>query len=204
MIPGSKQTLRDLASLRRTGLDTELVNFAMRGGEVLGICGGMQMMGESLHDPDGLEGDSNTDSSSRDASGLALLPIRTVFGGDKALRQRQSPALWPPQSPPLRLEGFELHRGLTDVCGDCSPLCADAGLGWIKHHNDQAGATAGTYLHGIFDNGAWRRRWLNRLRTRRGLPALNEDQPHHSRQREALLDRLADAFEQHVNLDPLL
>ena len=106
--------------------------------------------------------------------------------------------------PPLRLEGFELHRGLTEVCGDCTPLCADAGLGWIKHHNDQAGAAAGTYLHGIFDNGPWRRRWLNRLRRRRELPELNEDQPHHSRQREALLDRLADAFEQHVNLDPLL
>ena len=106
--------------------------------------------------------------------------------------------------PPLRLEGFELHRGLTDVCGDCTPLCGDEELGWIKYHNGQAGAAAGTYLHGIFDNGAWRRRWLNRLRRRRDLPELNEDQPHHSRQREALLDRLADAFEQHVNLDPLL
>ena len=204
VIPGSKQTLRDLASLRRTGLDAELVDFAMQGGEVFGICGGMQMMGESLLDPDGLEGEPHTDTPSGHAPGLALLPIRTVFGGDKALRQRQSAALWPVQMPPLRLEGFELHRGLTEVCGDCTPLCADAGLGWIKHHNDQAGAAAGTYLHGIFDNGPWRRRWLNRLRRRRELPELNEDQPHHSRQREALLDRLADAFEQHVNLDPLL
>ena len=204
VIPGSKQTLRDLTSLRRTGLDAQLVVFAMQGGEVFGICGGMQMMGESLQDPDGLEGEPHTDTPSEHVPGLALLPIRTVFGGGKALRQRHSTALWPAQMPPLRLEGFELHRGLTEVSGDCTPLCADDGLGWIKHHNNQAGAAAGTYLHGIFDNGPWRRRWLNRLRRRRDLAELNEDQPHHSRQREALLDRLADAFEQHVNLDPLL
>ena len=204
VIPGSKQTLRDLTSLRRTGLDAQLVDFAMQGGEVFGICGGMQMMGESLQDPDGLEGEPHTTTPSEHVPGLALLPIRTVFGGGKALRQRHSTALWPAQMPPLRLEGFELHRGLTEVSGDCTPLCADDGLGWIKHHNNQAGAAAGTYLHGIFDNGPWRRRWLNRLRRRRDLAELNEDQPHHSRQREALLDRLADAFEQHVNLDPLL
>jgi adenosylcobyric acid synthase len=62
----------------------------------------------------------------------------------------------------------------------------------------------GTYLHGVFESGAWRRRWLNQLRQRKGLPSLSEQQPHHSRQRDALLDRLADAFEAHVNLKPLL
>jgi adenosylcobyric acid synthase len=63
---------------------------------------------------------------------------------------------------------------------------------------------AGTYLHGIFENGPWRRRWLNRLRQRRGLPPLSENQPHHLHQRDALLDRLADAFEAHIDLTPLL
>jgi adenosylcobyric acid synthase len=63
---------------------------------------------------------------------------------------------------------------------------------------------AGTYLHGVFESGPWRRRWLNQLRQRRGLPLLSERQPHHRRQRDRLLDRLADAFERHVNLEPLL
>ena len=63
---------------------------------------------------------------------------------------------------------------------------------------------AGTYLHGVFESGPWRRRWLNHLRERKRLAPLSEDLPHHSRQREALLDRLADAFEEHVNLAPLL
>jgi len=62
----------------------------------------------------------------------------------------------------------------------------------------------GTYLHGVFESGPWRRHWLNQLRTRKQLPPLRTDQPHHSRQREALLNRLADAFEAHVNLEPLL
>jgi adenosylcobyric acid synthase len=63
---------------------------------------------------------------------------------------------------------------------------------------------AGTYLHGVFENGAWRRRWLNGLRRRRGLPPLSEGQPHHHRQRHELLDRLAEAFERHIDLGPLL
>jgi adenosylcobyric acid synthase len=66
------------------------------------------------------------------------------------------------------------------------------------------GSVGGTYLHGVFESGPWRRRWLNQLRQRRGLALLSERQPHHSRQRDALLDRLADAFERHVNLEPLL
>ncbi|MEY4297545.1 MAG: hypothetical protein RLZZ423_724, partial [Cyanobacteriota bacterium] len=128
-------------------------------------------------------------------AGLNLLPLRTVFGGSKALRQRRSQALWPGEVP---IEGFELHRGSTTALEACQPLCADAELGWVH------GNVAGTYLHGVFESGPWRRRWLNQLRTRKGLPWLSEQQPHHSRQREALLDRLADAFEQHVNLEPLL
>jgi adenosylcobyric acid synthase len=63
---------------------------------------------------------------------------------------------------------------------------------------------AGTYLHGVFESGPWRRRWINRLRARRGLPPLSESLPDHSQQRDALLDRLADAFSEHVNLESLL
>ena len=63
---------------------------------------------------------------------------------------------------------------------------------------------AGYYLHGLFENGRWRRQWLNQLREARGLSALPLDVPHHTLQREGLLDRLADAFEAEVNLAPLL
>jgi adenosylcobyric acid synthase len=202
VVPGSKQTLRDLEALQQnTALCGELQRFAASGGHVFGVCGGMQLLGRELHDPEGLEGGSGASSS---AAGLNLLPLRTVFGGEKALRQRASQALWPAfnnhtsESDSLQIEGFELHRGSTTNLEPCRSLCADEGLGWVE------ASVAGTYLHGVFESGPWRRRWLNQLRARKGLPMLSEQQPHHSRQRDALLDRLADAFEQHVNLEPLL
>jgi adenosylcobyric acid synthase len=198
VVPGSKQTLRDLEALQQSAaLCCELRQFAAGGGAVFGICGGMQLLGRELVDPEAREGGSNGVSH---AAGLNLLPLRTVFGGNKALRQRSSQGLWPAwgDNAPLPIEGFELHRGTTTALEPCQPLCTDTELGWVQ------GSVAGTYLHGVFESGPWRRRWLNQLRARKGLPLLSEQQPHHSRQRDALLDRLADAFEQHVNLEPLL
>ncbi len=200
VVPGSKQTLRDLEALQHSGLGEALRRYAHGGGHVLGICGGLQLLGRELHDPEGLEGTAGSI-----AAGLGLLPLRTVFGQAKALRQRRSAALWPEAAgPAVELEGFELHRGQTTPLEPCQALCGDGELGWVQGTGERGGLVAGTYLHGVFESGPWRRRWLNRLRERRGLPSLSERQPHHSRQREALLDRLADAFERHVNLEPLL
>jgi len=193
VVPGSKQTLRDLEALERSGLGAALQGYAGAGGSVFGICGGMQLLGRELDDPQGLEGSAGTS-----CAGLNLIPLRTVFGEAKALRQCRSEALWPVATEPALLEGFELHRGNTTALEPCEALARDPGLGWV------AGGVAGTYLHSVFESGPWRRRWLNQLRARKGLPLLSERQPHHSRQREELLDRLADSFEQHVNLEPLL
>ena len=204
VIPGSKQTLRDLAAIHSSGLGAALQTYSASGGHVFGICGGMQMLGEELCDPEGLEGGAPSVNNSH--TGLGLLPLRTVFSADKALRQRSSVARWPAGSSALKLEGFELHHGRTasKESEPCQPLCLDAELGWVTPISERGGFVAGTYLHGVFESGPWRRRWLNQLRARKGLPPLSEQQPHHSRQREALLDRLADAFEQHINIEPLL
>ena len=204
VIPGSKQTLRDLAAIHSSGLGAALQAYSAGGGHVFGICGGMQMLGEELCDPEGLEG--GAPSVNNRHTGLGFLPLRTVFSADKALRQRSSVARWPAGSSALKLEGFELHHGRTasKESEPCQPLCLDAELGWVTPISERGGFVAGTYLHGVFESGPWRRRWLNQLRARKGLPPLSEQQPHHSRQREALLDRLADAFEQHINIEPLL
>ena len=206
IVPGSKQTLRDLAALRASPLALELKRYARLGGQVFGICGGLQMLGRSLHDPEGREGADSQAPMASQAAGLDLLPLHTLFANAKALRQRRSQGLWPAAAASLELEGFELHRGVSSVVeGEtCFPLAADPDLGWWRPYGDQGGVVAGTYLHGVFESGPWRRRWLNQLRDRRGLAPLSEDQPHHSRQRQALLDSLADAFEAHVNLEPLL
>ncbi len=200
IVPGSKQTLVDLAVLQSCGLGETLRHYAACGGHVFGICGGLQLLGRELSDPDGLEGQAKMETP-----GIGLLPLSTVFGESKALRQRRSPALWPEQAgDALDLEGFELHRGRTIALEECQPLCADGALGWVHGFGDQGGLVVGTYLHGVFESGPWRRRWLNQLRRRKGLALLSERQPHHSRQRDALLDRLADAFEAHVVIEPLL
>jgi adenosylcobyric acid synthase len=196
ILPGSTQTLRDLAALRESSLAQDLRRYVGEGGQVFGLCGGLQMLGQSLRDPGGLEG-----GGARTERGLGLLPLQTVFAAEKMLRRRRSPCLWP-AGETLELEGFELHHGRSECVA--APLCQEEGLGWWQPVGDQGGVVAGTYLHGVFENGAWRRRWLNGLRHRRGLPALSEAQPHHHRQRQDLLDRLAEAFERHVDLEPLL
>ena len=199
VIPGSKQTLRDLSAMRSSGLAEALQSYSSGGGHVFGICGGMQMLGQELEDPQGLEGGGPSSET-----GLGLLPLHTIFTDNKALRQRSSAALWPQGTTPLRIEGFELHYGRTTASAPCEPLCGEAELGWVKPFGEEGGLVVGTYLHGVFESGPWRRRWLNQLRATKGLAPLTEQQPHHSRQREALLDRLADAFEEHINLEPLL
>jgi adenosylcobyric acid synthase len=213
VVPGSKQTLRDLAALRTSGLEHGLRRYVAQGGQVFGLCGGLQMLGQEVNDPDGLEGSAPVEGTGRSMAGLGLLPLRTHFASTKVLRQCRSGALWPPAPAgvrePVAIEGFEMHRGVSTLvplagASGCEPLCTDADLGWVQAHGEQGGLVAGTYLHGVFESGPWRRRWLNHLRGRKGLAPLSENLPHHSRQREALLDRLADAFEEHVNLEPLL
>ena len=196
ILPGSKQTLRDLQALRSSGLEQELLHYTAAGGNLLAICGGMQMLGEQLEDPEALEGGSGEGPW----RGVGLLPIHTRFGGRKTLRQRTVQAHWPTSTP---LEGFELHHGGTWADPTLQPLCDAPGLGWWTR-SAAGGEIAGTYLHGLLDNGPWRRHWLNGLRQRKGLPPLSTDRPHHGDHRHQLLDRLADAFEDNVTLGPLL
>ncbi|MDM7938033.1 MAG: cobyric acid synthase [Cyanobium sp. CZS 48M] len=208
IIPGSKQTLRDLQALRVSGLGEELRRHLAGGGHLFGLCGGLQMLGQSLLDPHGLEGGLEEGleggGASSEHAGLGLLPLLTHYDHDKATQQVSAPALWPPGGS-LALEGFELHRGRSTCLEpeQCLPIAQLPGLGWWMA-GPRGAVVAGTYLHGVFDSGPWRRRWLNQLRHRRGLNPLGEQQPQHGQQREALLDRLAEAFEAHVNLAPLL
>ena len=201
VLPGSKQTLGDMEQLEQNGVPAALRRHLDRGGSVFGICGGYQMLGVRLDDPQQLEG------GPRACPGLGLLALETRFGAAKALRQRRDTARWP--DPGLTLQGFELHRGCTvplaAACQaasrpDLQALAETEDLGW----SNGPGTVAGTYLHGVFDSGPWRRSWLNGLRRRAGLAPLPLAVGDHGVAREQLLDRLTDAFECHVNLEPLL
>ncbi|BEV35789.1 cobyric acid synthase [Synechococcus sp. M16CYN] len=196
IIPGSKQTLCDLEAIRKYGLDQDLTAYTRDGGSILSICGGMQLLGEWLTDPEQLEGGAGPGPW----PGLGLLPITTCFRRNKILRQREVQSTWPSVS---TIQGFELHQGSTTAKIKLPLFSTDPSLGWWTK-TTRGGSIIGTYLHGILDNGPWRRHWLNQLRARKNLPFLPTNCSHHGEHRDRLLDRLADAFKEHVNFSPLL
>ena len=101
------------------------------------------------------------------------------------------------------MKGFELHQGNSSAQAELQPLFDQANLGWIVS-TPSGGSITGTYLHGLLENGPWRRHWLNQLRQRKNLAPLHTDVPHHAEQRERVLNRLADAFVEHIDIEPLL
>jgi len=200
IIPGTKTTIADLMLLQKTGMAAEIQEYAAAGGVVLGICGGFQMLGKMLADPEGVEGHEGR------YQGLDLLPIKTVITGNKIARQRLVSSNYPQVGLPVA--GYEIHQGrsrlLESEDGEkqpsCKPLFDDPGLGIV----DASQTVWGSYLHGLFDNGPWRRAWLNYLRQRRGLPALPTGVANYREQREAMLNSLTDIVEANLDLNSVL
>lgn len=200
ILPGSKTTIADLVAMQKTGMAEAIQNYAAAGGTVLGVCGGFQMMGKMVADPEGIEGQEGR------YKGLGLLPLKTIITGQKVARQRLVSSNYPQMGLPIT--GYEIHQGRTspvEADGEgkdilYSPLFDDPNLGVV----DTSQSLWGTYLHGLFDNGPWRRTWLNRLRQQRGLKALPTGISNYREQREAMLDSLANTVEGCLNLAPLL
>lgn len=192
ILPGSKTTIADLQTLQASGLATEIQHYVAQSGTLLGICGGYQMLGEQLIDPGGLEGLPGSQT------GLAVLPLQTVFEGSKITRRRLVKSQWP--LPDLLVEGYEIHQGQTELIRDLPAIFEDPTLGCRQAD----GRVWGSYLHGLFDNGPWRRAWLNQLRAQKGLAPLSLQVDHYREQTDQLLDRLADAVEQALDLQELL
>ncbi|MBT9316547.1 cobyric acid synthase CobQ [Leptothoe spongobia] len=201
ILPGTKTAIADLLILQRTGMAEAIQNYAAAGGTVLGICGGFQLMGQMLADPEGLEGQEGR------FRGLSILPLRTVITQNKVARQRSVSSKYPQEGLPVN--GYEIHHGRTQLVmtpegGEpgpkFQPIFDDRSLGIV----DETESLWGTYLHGIFDNGPWRRAWLNRLRQQRGLGSLPTGIANYREQRDAMLNDLANTVEQYINLDPIL
>lgn len=193
ILPGSKTTILDLITLQSTGMAAQIQAYAAAGGVVVGICGGLQMLGTSLVDPDGSEGKAG------EFSGLGLLPLRTTMTGQKITRQRQVMAHLDTN---ILVSGYEIHQGQTQILNPESilPLFDDPALGLVNPQR----TLWGTYLHGLFDNGTWRRAWLNHLRQGKGLQPLSTQVVNYQQQRSQLLDVLADAIAPHLDLDTIL
>jgi adenosylcobyric acid synthase len=149
ILPGSKNTSADLAWLRTQGLDQAISAHAGRGGAVLGICGGLQMLGEALIDPHGIDGNG---------PGLGLLPLVTLFDEAKTVRHRQASfapirGLWSSLSG-IEVQGYEIHHGQTAphtamaAAGDIACAVMPEGLAW----QNASGNVLGLYLHGLFED----------------------------------------------------
>lgn len=185
ILPGSKSTRGDLSFLRAQGWDIDLMGHWRRGGQVLGICGGYQMLGRTIADPEGIEGPPGTDN------GLGLLDVETVMVPDKSLHRITGRDL----ATGLDIEGYEIHIGRTDG-PDCERPVLDID-GRLDGAKSPDGRVAGLYVHGVFSSDAFRSAWLS------GLGASDVAYSYQAAV-EQTLDGLADHLETHADLDGLL
>jgi len=185
VVPGSKATLSDLRVLREAGFDIDIAAHMRRGGAVLGLCGGYQMLGRVLRDPVGIEGPPG------EAEGLGLLDIETTLSGEKRLEPVHGVTF-----DNVPFEGYEMHMGRTEGA-DCARPFASLADGTEEGAISRDGKVFGTYVHGLFAGDPQRSAWLARF-------AAGTAQIRYDDQIETVLDGLAAHLEAHVDIDRLL
>lgn len=194
IFPGTKHTAQALRFVKERGIDQVAEKLVKDGGTVMGLCGGFQLLGRHIFDPDRVE------STEPELPGLGLLNVVTTFEREKTTREVRGIHI----ETGCSVEGYEVHMGQTVIGHDMSPFLeirthdetASRQEGAVSHH----GRIMGTYVHGMFDAPAFRRVFLNQLRQRRGwapLPVTEE------RSLDRRLDALADFFEGHLNLSAI-
>lgn len=203
LLPGSKNTTEDLLYLRQSGHEQMLREKLRHKIPLIGICGGYQMLGQAIHDPE------HTESTLDSIDGLKLLPTVTTFVRDKITTQVKaaysSSAFLGEKIQQINLHGYEIHMGRTEFLNHAvqqpftitersnqTAECLDGAI-------SQDGLVMGTYIHGVFDNDEFRRCLLNILRQRKGLPPrLNMVNTY--AQKQASYNRLADTVRQNLNM----
>ena len=202
MIPGSKSTCDDLDYLRRNGMARAIMRLAYAGVPVIAICGGYQMLGTSIEDPEGWEQHKGS------MDGLGLLPIRTVMSGDKSTHRVKATTACPIPLFGLEggceIEGYEIHMGNSE-CESAHPLMIHTRDGVAVAVPDGACNPVlpvfGCYLHGLFENHSLREGFINFLRERRGLQPLAATERDWLTWREERLDRLAAITRSSLKMD---
>ncbi|MCY4395158.1 MAG: cobyric acid synthase [Rhodospirillaceae bacterium] len=186
ILPGSKATIADLGALRDEGWDIDILAHRRRGGRVLGLCGGFQMLGRAISDPDGLEGPPGV------VEGLGLLEVDTVLTAPKTVREVAGEAVCGGSA----FTGYEIHMGRTEG-PDCErPLHRLSG-GRTDGARSADGRVAGTYVHGLFGSDRHRADWLHGFGAESGIDS-------HDSLVERTLDELAGHLEAYVDIDRLI
>ena len=203
ILPGSKQTIKDQYFLKESGLLKDIENYSRNNGNILGICGGLQMLGTDLEDPNSKEG--STYSENEYTKGIGLLPLKTIFLKDKKTTQINCKSNWPCET---NIEGFEIHNGVSKLINNIdnsnvSSLYDKNGLGWYLN-NGKKGTVTVTYIHGIFENDIWRDSYLNMIREQKGLTKLDNISKNYKIKRERIINNLAKQFKKHINISLIL
>ena len=185
ILPGSKATIAGLAALRAAGFDIDIAAHRRRGGRVLGLCGGYQMLGRTIADPTGIEGPPGA------ADGLGLLDVETVLSGEKRLDPVRGES-----GDGIPFEGYEMHIGVTRGPDRSRPFARLAD-GSSEGAASADGRVIGTYIHGLFADDGQRSAWLTLLGAGPSAVA-------HDALVEGTLDRLAAHIAAYVDLDRLL
>ena len=185
ILPGSKSTISDLENFRANGWDIDLQGHQRRGGHILGICGGYQMLGKKIHDPDGIEGPPRT------VSGLGYLNVETVISPKKNLSLITAFTI----ESNVPVSGYEIHMGQTSG--------PDCDRNWLRLPNRNEGAmngsrdVRGSYLHGLFNSDVFRSEFLSNLGAASNLVSYQADI-------EKTLDELGEFIEKHLDVNKLI
>ena len=189
ILPGTKSTMNDLLWMRQNGLEALIQKLAGAGTPVLGVCGGYQMLGAALRDPDGVE-----QTAGGSLRGMGLLPVETDFVSEKSRSRRTAEVLSGPLAR-ARLDGYEIHMG--DTSAQEAPFCI---LEDGRSDGCQRGTVFGTYLHGLFDTGELTVKLAAWLCERKGISPGDAAPLSHRAYQETQYNRLAEGVRQSVNL----
>lgn len=206
MLPGSKNTTEDMLYLRKSGLGEKILAHAKVGKAVIGICGGYQMLGEVIRDP------QHTESQNDEVAGLGLLGMETVFASEKltsqVVAQCQDLHFMGQSISANNLQGYEIHMGHTAFTREADKhpftVCQRRGKACASQEGtaNAAGNVFGTYIHGVFDNDVFRRSVLNALRHSKGLEALTNTRNVMAEKQQAY-EHLADVVENALDMEKL-
>lgn len=196
IIPGTKNTIGDLGWLKETGFAAHILSVLKTRPHcmLIGVCGGFQMLGREICDEQGIE------SCGKKGAALGLLPMVTHFEKEKILAQVRAKEM----ESGLEVTGYEIHHGRTQAPRTRGAFRIFSRQGKKAKESDgyrsKDGRVWGTYIHGIFDNPAFRRSFLNRVRARKGWPAITGVP---TRDLDAELDKLAELLRNHLNMESL-
>ena len=203
LLPGTKNTMEDLLWMRQNGLEAAVLKEADKGTLIFGICGGYQMLGETLSDPEGVEAGGSL-------KGMGLLPMDTVFAGEKTRTRVQGEFLpctgaFAPLSG-CAFEGYEIHMGVTTLKEKAEPAVKmknHLGSKDSKLDGVRAGNVCGTYVHGIFDCESFARGMLQVLGEKKGINVSDMTGMDFAAFKETQYDILADALRKHLDMEKI-